>query len=85
MAEPGWYAVQGRESRPGPSLPAYPPAAASVPASAGIGLVIPERRSDCSGIRPAWYPFQMNVCDGELDPADPDLTGRQRSTDPADW
>lgn len=56
-----------------------------VMSAAGVGLRIPERESDCSGVRPSWYPFQVNVCDAELDPADPDLTGRQRSTDPAAW
>ena len=56
-----------------------------VQTSATIGLAIPDRESDCSGTRPAWYPFQANVCDAELDPADPDLTGRQRSINPANW
>jgi hypothetical protein len=55
------------------------------PRSAGIGLEIPEREADCTGARPSWYPFQINVCDAELDPADRDLTGRERSTDPAEW
>lgn len=55
------------------------------PRSAGVGLRIPPRMSDCSGARPSWYPFQMNVCDAELDPEDRDLTGRERTTDPAGW
>lgn len=51
-------------------LPEYPPTLVQSPASAGIGLDIPERRADCSGVRPSWYPFQMNVCD--VDAPDPE-------------
>lgn len=46
------------------------------------GVPIPPRESDCSGGRPAWYPFQANVCDWESDPVDRDLTARERSIDP---
>lgn len=56
-----------------------------VQSAAGVGLTIPDRKSDCSGTRPAWYPFQVNVCDAEFDPADPDLTPRQMTTDPTRW
>lgn len=57
-------------------LPEPRPTRVQAPASAGIGLRIPPRRSDCSGVRPSWYPFQMNVCD--VDAPDPEpLTGRE--------
>jgi hypothetical protein len=57
-------------------LPEYPPTPGVVPKSAGVGLRIPERKADCSGVRPSWYPFQVNVCD--VDAPDPDpLTYRQ--------
>jgi hypothetical protein len=82
MTEPSWYAVRGRESLSPPSLPAYPPAVSSVPRAAGIGLVIPPREADCTGLRPSWYPFQINVCDWEFDPVDPPLTRRQMTTEP---
>jgi hypothetical protein len=62
-------------------LPEYPPAVVQMPRSVGVGLVIPPRRSDCSGVRPSWYPFQMNVCD--VDAPDPlPLTGRQLTIPP---
>lgn len=41
------------------------------PKTAGIGLRIPERRADCSGRRPSWYPFVYNVCDWVCDEPDP--------------
>lgn len=50
----------------------------SAPRDAGVGLVFPERDSDCSGVRPAWFSFQVQVdaCDG--DAADPvPLTPRE--------
>jgi hypothetical protein len=80
---PRWFEAR-QSGRPGaiavPTEPVDP-----VQTAAGIGLEFPVRESDCSGHRPAWYPFSVNVCDGEFDPADPDLTGRQMSTDPARW
>lgn len=43
----------------------------------GVGLVIPERRSDCTGQRPSWYPFQIQVdlCEGDS-PDPPELSDR---------
>lgn len=62
-------------------LPVYPPAVVQAPRWAGIGLKIPPHLSDCSGVRPAWYPFQMNVCD--VDAPDPyPLTARMQSIPP---
>jgi hypothetical protein len=43
----------------------------SAPQSASAGIPIPPRRSDCSGVRPSWFPFQINVCDEYED--DPDF------------
>lgn len=44
----------------------------------GVGLRIPPRLADCSGRRPSWYPFQVNVC--EVDAPDPlALTRRHQS------
>lgn len=83
MAEPSWYAAQPETGRSPLALPAYQPTVTQT--AAGVRLRVPERRSDCSGVRPSWYPFQINVCDAELDPADPDLTPRQMTTDPARW
>lgn len=48
----------------------------------GIGLDIPERKSDCSGRRPSWYPFQINVCDEDAPDPVP-LTDRHLSVGPA--
>lgn len=39
------------------------PTVVQTPRWAGIGLRFPPRQSDCSGERPSWYPFQVNVCD----------------------
>lgn len=36
-----------------------------VQSSQGIGLKIPERKSDCTGQRPSWHPFVFNVCDDD--------------------
>jgi hypothetical protein len=48
------------------------------PERRGVGLVLPVRSSDCTGERPSWHPFQVNVCDD--DAADPvALTSRERS------
>jgi len=62
-------------------LPEDPPAITQVPRSAGIGLDIPERKSDCSGVRPSWYPFQMNVCDIDAPDEEP-FTYRQLHVPP---
>lgn len=79
---PRWF--EAKQSRQAPiAVPTEPTPV--VQTAAGIGLHIPERKSDCTGQRPSWYPFQVNTCDAEFDPADPDLTGRQMSTDPARW
>lgn len=74
---PRWYTAQPDEVRSPLALPVYPPSA--VQSNRGIGLVIPPREADCSGVRPPWYPFQRNVCDWEFDPEDPDLTPRMMS------
>lgn len=71
---------------PDAARPASGPAGAPVvqaPASAGVGLTIPPRVPDCSGVRPSWYPFQINVCDAELDPEDRDLSWREQTTLPS--
>ena len=44
-------------------LPDPRPVPVQAPSRAGIGLCIPPRLADCSGERPSWYPFQVNVCD----------------------
>lgn len=50
-------------------------------ATEGVGMTFPERRSDPSGKRPSWYPFQVNV--GDEDAPDPiPLTPRQKSIGP---
>lgn len=50
--------------------------------SEGVGIVFPERKSDCSGQRPSWYSFQISVCDD--DGPDPvGLTEREQSIPPA--
>jgi len=59
------------------TFPEYPPTPVQAPASAGIGLHIPERKSDCSGVRPSWYPFQVNVCDQDAPDPEP-LTPREK-------
>lgn len=49
----------------------------SVQSAQTVGLYIPPRESDCSGVRPSWYPFQINVCDEDCDEPDPlDFTAR---------
>lgn len=64
-------------------LPAPRPFVVQAPRSAGIGLHIPERKADCSGVRPSWYPFQINVCDC-CDAPDPEpLTDREMRLPPA--
>jgi hypothetical protein len=63
-------------------LPPYPPARVQAPARAGIGLEIPPREADCSGVRPSWYPFVFNVCD--IDAPDPEpMTPRMMRVPPA--
>jgi len=55
----------------------------SASASEGIGLSIPERRSDCTGQHPSWYPFQNQVDACEGDAPDPvPLTARHLSIGP---
>jgi hypothetical protein len=49
--------------------------------SEGVGMALPQRRSDCSGKRPGWYPFQVNVCDEDTPDPIP-LTPRQKSIGP---
>lgn len=57
------------------------------PASEGAGVDFPERESDCSGQRPSWFPFQINVCDVDEDIVP--FTERQlripAAPDPPDW
>jgi hypothetical protein len=53
-------------------LPAYPPTPVQAPKDAGIGLDIPEREADCSGVRPSWWSFAYNVCDEACDAPDPE-------------
>lgn len=49
------------------------------PADRGVGLEIPDRESDCTGKRPSWYPFQINVCDDDAEDFDPLPTERHRT------
>jgi hypothetical protein len=44
----------------------------------GVGMEFPEREADCTGQRPAWYPFQINVCDDDAPDPVP-LTAREMS------
>ena len=77
---PRWYTAQPTEPAPPLALPVYPPAV--VQSNQGIGLRFQPRTSDCTGLRPQWYPFQVNVCDWEFDPFDRDLTWREMTTEP---
>lgn len=43
------------------------PAVVQAPAGMGAGFWIPPRTADCSGERPGWFPFQVNVCDVDLE------------------
>ncbi len=52
-------------------LPEPRSGAVQAPRGAGVGLTIPERKSDCSGVRPSWFPFAVNVCDWAEDQPDP--------------
>lgn len=53
------------------------------PREAGVGLAIPERKSDCSGVRPSWFSFAVNVCDEAEDAPDPaPLTSRHLRLSP---
>lgn len=64
-------------------LPEPTPTVVQAAAWAGIGLPIPPRRSDCTGARPSWYPFQKNVCDEAEDAPDPlPFAGRQLTIPP---
>jgi hypothetical protein len=53
------------------------------PASEGVGYHFPERKSDCSGGRPSWFPFQIAVCDVDEEAPDPLPTERHRRI--PDW
>lgn len=57
--------------------------------SEGVGMVFPVRDSDCSGVRPGWFPFQIQVDACENDGPDPvDMTARERSigdAQPISW
>jgi hypothetical protein len=44
-------------------LPEHKATRTQAPLHRGIGLYFKPRRSDCSGVRPSWYPFAVNVCD----------------------
>lgn len=57
-------------------LPEYPRSRVQAPKGAGIGLRIPEREADCTGQRPSWYPFQVNVCDCDDVPDPQPFTSR---------
>jgi len=57
-------------------LPDIPPTLTHAPAWAGVGLEIPPREADCSGRRPSWFPFQVNVCDCDDDPDPTPLSER---------
>lgn len=62
-------------------LPEPDPVVVQSPRRAGVGLEIPERKADCSGVRPSWYPFVVNVCD--VDAPDPEpYSGRQLTLPP---
>ena len=64
-------------------LPTPRPTVVQMPRWAGVGLEIPERRSDCSGERPSWFPFANNVCDCDDAPDPEPLEGRQLTVPPA--
>jgi hypothetical protein len=72
---PAWMYAFGTSSD---STVARPPLSAGGPEGRGIGLQVPGRRSDCSGARPSWYPFEVNVCDVDA-PDPPAMTARERS------
>lgn len=61
------------------------------PASQGVGIQLPERRSDFTGKRPSWYPFQISQEGEDTDSPDfdPLPTDRHRTIPPAppppDW
>jgi hypothetical protein len=58
------------------------PVVVQAPRWAGVGLDIPERKADCSGVRPSWFPFAVNVCEC-CDTPDPEpLSGRQLTVPP---
>jgi hypothetical protein len=62
-------------------LPEYKAAPVQAPLNRGVGLHIKPRRSDCSGVRPSWYPFAFNVCDCD-GPAPEAWTERMLSVPP---
>lgn len=64
------------------SLPVPKPVVVQMPRRAGIGLAIAPREADCSGVRPSWFAFQVNVCDCD-DDLDPEpYAGRQLTVPP---
>lgn len=63
-------------------LPEPKPVVLQLPKWVGIGLHIPERKSDCSGVRPSWVPFVYNVCDQDAPDPEP-LTAREMRVPPA--
>lgn len=63
-------------------IPEPPPARVQAPKDAGIGLEIPPREADCSGMRPSWYPFAFNVCDCDDAPDPEPYSGRQLTLPP---
>jgi hypothetical protein len=58
-------------------LPKPSPVVVQSPRRAGVGLEIPPRQADCSGVRPSWFPFQVNVCDCDDAPDPEPYSGRQ--------
>lgn len=64
-------------------LPEHPPVRIQAPKWAGVGIEIPPRQADCSGVRPSWYPFQINVCDCDDAPDPEPYSGRDLSLPPA--
>lgn len=40
-----------------------------------VGLELPVRMSDCTGLRPSWWPFVVNTCDQDTPDPEP-LTAR---------
>ncbi len=73
---PSWFTGAGDERTPPVAVPVNPSAA--VQSARTVGVQIPPRLGDCTGRRPSWHPFQVNVCDDDL-PDPPALTARQRT------
>lgn len=47
-----------------------------VQSSKTAGYVVPERKADCTGARPAWHSFASNTCDAD-EPDPLSFAGRQ--------